>query len=129
MYQECQRKDWKFAHAHECAIFKNLNPRILPSNARALLRMIVRTAHKKYTNGELELFSQLETHISEIHDQSPEQWERIALSSKAVKAYSGTDMKEETISAFGAKVSKTSQPELSASPCPKLLLTYLSSWN
>ncbi|GMF77822.1 unnamed protein product [Aspergillus oryzae] len=85
--------------------------------------MIVRTAHKKYTNGELELFSQLETHISEIRDQSPEQWERIALSSKAVKAYSGTDMKEETISAFGAKVSKTSQPELSASPCPKLLLT------
>ncbi|RAQ74369.1 SET and MYND domain protein [Aspergillus flavus] len=102
--KECQRKDWKFAHAHECAIFKNLNPRILPSNARALLRMIVRTAHKKYTNGELELFSQLETHISEIRDQSPEQWERIALSSKAVKAYSGTDMKEETISAFGAKL-------------------------
>ncbi|KNG85894.1 SET and MYND domain protein [Aspergillus nomiae NRRL 13137] len=102
--KECQRKDWKFAHAHECAIFKNLNPRILPSNARALLRMIVRSERQKYTNEELELFSQLETHISEIRDQSPEQWERIALSSKAVKAYSGTDMKEETISAFGAKL-------------------------
>ncbi|KAE8158750.1 hypothetical protein BDV40DRAFT_303877 [Aspergillus tamarii] len=102
--KECQRKDWKFAHAHECAIFKNLNPRILPSNARALLRMIVRTGHKKYTTEELDLFSQLETHITEIRDQSPEQWERIALSSKAVKAYSGTDLKEETISAFGAKL-------------------------
>ncbi|KAE8380684.1 hypothetical protein BDV26DRAFT_256807 [Aspergillus bertholletiae] len=104
MYQACQKKDWKFAHAHECAIFKNLYPRILPSNARALLRMIVRTERHKYTDEDLELFSQLETHISEIRDRSPEQWERIALSSKAVKTYSGTDMKEETISAFGAKL-------------------------
>ena len=92
--------------------------------------MIVRTGHKKYTTEELDLFSQLETHITEIRDQSPEQWERIALSSKAVKAYSGTDLKEETISAFGAKVSKS---HLSASPqrppFPKLLLTYLPSWN
>jgi SET and MYND domain-containing protein len=66
--------------------------------------MVLRCGRRKYTNQELDLFSQLRTHIKEIRDQSPAQWERISLSSKAVKAYSGTDMKEETISAFSAKV-------------------------
>lgn len=32
------------------------------------------------------------------------QWERISLSAKAVKVYSGSEMKEEAIAAFGAKV-------------------------
>lgn len=40
--------------------------------------------------------------------ENPAQLERIGLSAKAVKVYSGTDVKEETISAFGAKVSAIS---------------------
>ncbi|KAE8351068.1 hypothetical protein BDV28DRAFT_26460 [Aspergillus coremiiformis] len=100
----CQKADWKFAHAQECSIFQSLRPRILPINARALLRIVVRCARQKYAAEELDLFSRLETHVREIRDQNPAQWERIVLTSKAVKTYSGTDLTEELISAFGARL-------------------------
>lgn len=51
------------------------------------------------------MFLKLETHAREIRDQNSEQWERILLSAKAVKEYSGTNLKEETISTFFAMVS------------------------
>ncbi|GAB1211892.1 hypothetical protein ATERTT37_001016 [Aspergillus terreus] len=100
----CQSKDWKFAHSLECAIFSKLKPRVLPVNARAVLRIVQRSARRKYTPQELDLFQQLETHEKEIRHENAPQWERIALSSKAVKAYSQTDTPEDTISAFGAKL-------------------------
>ncbi|PYI05835.1 SET and MYND domain protein [Aspergillus sclerotiicarbonarius CBS 121057] len=100
----CQAKDWKFAHALECSIFQQLKPRVLPINARAVLRMVLRSGRRKYSSEELDHFLQLETHIKDIRDQNAPQWERISLSSKAVKTYSGTDMSEEVISAFGAKL-------------------------
>ncbi|PWY74583.1 SET and MYND domain protein [Aspergillus sclerotioniger CBS 115572] len=100
----CQAKDWKFSHALECSIFQQLKPRVLPINARAVLRMVLRSGRRKYSDEELDQFLQLETHIKDIRDHNAPQWERISLSSKAVKTYSGTDMSEEVISAFGAKL-------------------------
>ncbi|KAL4965633.1 S-adenosylmethionine-dependent methyltransferase [Aspergillus stella-maris] len=102
----CQAKDWKFAHSRECAIYKNLQPKVLPINARALLRVVVRCGMKKnsYTAEELDVFRSLETHIREMREGDKAQFERIALTSKAVKAYSGTDFEEEVLSAFGAKL-------------------------
>jgi len=69
-----------------------------------MLRMILRSAKKKYSDKDIDLFVQLETHIQEIRERNMAQWDRISLSAKAVKVYSGIDMKEEIISAFGAKV-------------------------
>jgi len=66
--------------------------------------MILRSAKKKYNTQEIDLFVQLETHIRDIRERNMAQWDRISLSAKAVKMYSGIDMKEEIISAFGAKV-------------------------
>ncbi|KAL4927640.1 S-adenosylmethionine-dependent methyltransferase [Aspergillus undulatus] len=107
----CQAKDWKFAHSRECAIFKNLKPKVLPINARALLRVVLRVQAKKnaYTSGELDLFRTLETHIRDLRDGSDgndgkTQWERVALTSKAIKTYSGTNIEEEVLSAYGAKL-------------------------
>ncbi|RAL11665.1 S-adenosylmethionine-dependent methyltransferase [Aspergillus homomorphus CBS 101889] len=100
----CQAKDWKFAHSLECSIFQKLSPRVLPINARAILRMVLRSGRQKYTPEDLEMFLQLETHIKDIREENPAQWERISISSMAIKAYSGTEMKEETISAYGAKL-------------------------
>ncbi|KAL5365117.1 SET domain-containing protein [Aspergillus floccosus] len=100
----CQSKDWKFAHSLECTIFSKLKPRVLPVNARAVLRIVQRRARRKYSSQELDLFLQLETHEKEIRHENAPQWERIALSSKAVKAYSQTDTPEDLISAFGAKL-------------------------
>ncbi|XRM48582.1 hypothetical protein ABZX51_011497 [Aspergillus tubingensis] len=100
----CQAKDWKLGHSLECTIYQKLKPRILPINARAVLRMVLRSERQKYSDEELDQFLQLETHIKDIRDKSASQWERISLSSKAIKAYSGTDMSEEVISAMGAKL-------------------------
>ncbi|XRM48583.1 hypothetical protein ABZX51_011497 [Aspergillus tubingensis] len=66
--------------------------------------MVLRSERQKYSDEELDQFLQLETHIKDIRDKSASQWERISLSSKAIKAYSGTDMSEEVISAMGAKL-------------------------
>ncbi|KAI2823637.1 hypothetical protein CBS115989_1226 [Aspergillus niger] len=100
----CQAKNWKLGHSLECSIYQNLKPRVLPINARAVLRMVLRSERQKYSSEELDQFLQLGTHIKDIRDQSASQWERISLSSKAIKAYSGTDMSEEVISAMGAKL-------------------------
>ncbi|GKZ75620.1 hypothetical protein AnigIFM56816_000277 [Aspergillus niger] len=102
--ETCQAKDWKLGHSLECSIYQNLKPRVLPINARAVLRMVLRSERQKYSSEELDQFLQLGTHIKDIRDQSASQWERISLSSKAIKAYSGTDMSEEVISAMGAKL-------------------------
>ncbi|OJJ71851.1 hypothetical protein ASPBRDRAFT_125353 [Aspergillus brasiliensis CBS 101740] len=100
----CQAKDWKLGHSLECSIYQQLKPRVLPINARAVLRMVLRSERQKYASEELDQFLQLGTHIKDIRDQSASQWERISLSSKAIKAYSGTEMSEEVISAMGAKL-------------------------
>ncbi|KAH8432153.1 S-adenosylmethionine-dependent methyltransferase [Aspergillus melleus] len=100
----CQSKDWKAAHSLECSIYQKLKPRVLPINARAILRIVLRSQRRKCTPQEMDLFLQLETHVQDIQRENPAQLERIGLSAKAVKVYSGTDVKEETISAFGAKL-------------------------
>lgn len=87
----------------ECKIFQKLQPQILPNNARALLRMVLRTGKGKYSPQELGVFSNLETHIAEIQ-KNQTQMERVSLTTKAVKNYSETDMTEEAISAYAARV-------------------------
>ncbi|KAJ5890171.1 hypothetical protein N7504_010981 [Penicillium tannophilum] len=99
----CQSKDWKFAHSMECKIFQKLQPQILPNNARALLRMVLRTGKGKYSPQELGVFSNLETHIADIQ-KNETQMERVSLTTKAVKNYSETDMTEEAISAYAARL-------------------------
>lgn len=69
-----------------------------------MLRIALRSERQKYKPQEVDLFLRLETHAREIHDQSPRQWESIALSSKAVRAYSGTGVEKEMVSSFFAKV-------------------------
>ena len=103
--QTCQSKDWKFAHSLECPTFKKLTPRVLPNNARALLRIVQRVQRGKYAPPELDRFAQLETHAASIREENPRQWERITLSAKAVGAYSaGGGMGEEEMCGVGAKV-------------------------
>lgn len=101
--QTCQSKDWKFAHSLECSIFQKLKPMVLPNNARALLRMVLRTGRSKYSTQELGIFSNLETHIREIQE-SQAQLDRVTLTARAIKDYSATDMSEESISGYAARV-------------------------
>ena len=77
---------------------------VLPNNARALLRMVLRSARNKYDAEEFKVFEGLETHINEI-SESQGQLDRITLTARAVKNYSGTDIDEGTVSSYAAKVS------------------------
>lgn len=77
---------------------------VLPNNARALLRMVLRSARNKYDSEEFKVFEGLETHINEI-SESQGQLDRITLTARAVKNYSGTDIDEATVSSYAAKVS------------------------
>lgn len=77
--------------------------------------MVLRTDRGKYNSQELGIFSNLETHVQEIQSIQA-QTDRITLTAKAVKDYSKTDMTEEAISAYAARVG--------AFPSPPLYLWY-----
>lgn len=87
----------------ECSVFQKLKPQVLPNNARALLRMVLRTWKGKYTTQELGVFTNLETHIQDIQE-SQAHLDRLNLTSKAVKSYSETNMTQEAIMAYAARV-------------------------
>ncbi|KAJ5739302.1 Zinc finger MYND-type [Penicillium manginii] len=99
----CQSKDWKFAHAGECPIYQKVKPNVLPNNARAIMRMVVRTGRGKYSSQELDTLSKLETHMNEIQELQAN-LDRIITTSKAVKNYSETDMTENVIMTYAAKL-------------------------
>lgn len=82
---------------------------VLPNNARALLRMVLRTSKNKYSAEETKVFDDLETHINEIQE-SQGQLDRITLTARAVKNYSGTDVDEATVSTYAAKVIISNMP-------------------
>jgi SET and MYND domain-containing protein len=65
--------------------------------------MVLRTWKGKYNTQELEVFTNLETHIQDIQEIQAH-LDRINLTSKAVKSYSDTDMSQETIMGYAARV-------------------------
>lgn len=77
---------------------------VLPNNARALLRMVLRTGRNKYSSEELAVFANLETHINDI-EQVQAQLDRITLTAKAVSDYSKSEMNAEAMTGYAAKVS------------------------
>ncbi|KAJ5604821.1 Zinc finger MYND-type [Penicillium lagena] len=99
----CQAKDWKFAHSIECSIFQTQKPKILPNNARAILRMVHRAQRHKYHSEEMDLFSNLETHLAQIQ-QDEEHIGRITMIAKAVKACAKADLDEDAIAQYAAKL-------------------------
>ena len=80
---------------------------VLPNNARALLRVVLRKGRGKYSAQELDVFSHLETHMADIQKIQAHA-DRINLTSKAVKNYSETDIAQEEIAAYAARVSLSS---------------------
>lgn len=79
---------------------------MLPNNARAVLRMVVRTGRSKYSSQELDIFSKIESHINEVQELQAN-LDRIIMTSRAVKNYSETDMAEDAIMTYAAKVNSS----------------------
>jgi hypothetical protein len=91
---ECQKSSWADAHKYECKIFKKLYPRILPSNVRAVMRMLLgEDAEGLY----LKKILNLQDHLKDLEESGGQRWQDLCLSAKAAKVYSGTKRDESTV--------------------------------
>lgn len=112
--QACQAASWSAAHKHECAIYKDLHPRVLPVNSRAVLRILFLKSGKikdvTQAAQQIQSFENLQSHIQEISQINKEQYERIVLSAKAVHQYSKTNIDLSTIIGYFAKVRTSTCP-------------------
>ncbi|KAL1957992.1 hypothetical protein VTO42DRAFT_5204 [Malbranchea cinnamomea] len=101
----CQVENWKAAHKYECAIYRDLYPKVLPVNSRAVMRLVLLRAVKRLSQKDIDIFEKdLQSHIKAIEQTNKEQFERLVLSAKAVHSYSKTDMHLNTIVDYFAKL-------------------------
>ena len=91
---QCQKLSWTDAHKHECKIFKTLYPRVLPSNVRAIMRLLL---GNEAEGSNLKGILQMQDHLKDFQARGGQQWQDLCLSAKAAKAYSGTNIDEATV--------------------------------
>jgi hypothetical protein len=91
---QCQKSSWTDAHKHECKIFKKLYPRVLPSNVRAIMRLLLGDDAE---GSNLKGILQMQDHLKHFQERGGQQWQDLCLSAKAAKAYSGTKIDEATV--------------------------------
>ena len=91
---QCQKSSWTDAHKPECKIFKNLYPRVLPSNVRAVMRLLLREDGEE---SDLKGILQMQDHLKDFQQRGGQQWQDLYLSAKAAKTYSGTKIDEATV--------------------------------
>ncbi|EEP76645.1 predicted protein [Uncinocarpus reesii 1704] len=91
--EACQVSNWAAVHKHECKIFKKLHPNILPTNSRVVLRIIIfKTYRQDDPGGNMQRFDALESHQIQTLKSKPEYFQKLALSARAVREYSGTEL-------------------------------------
>ena len=86
----CLKLAWNRYHKHECKIFNKLCPRLLPSSARALIRLLLDRKHGLVSRGEWQQIYTLENHQDDFSKADSHRWEDLCLMAKAVHSYSGT---------------------------------------
>lgn len=100
-------------HKYECGLFARLHPNVLPNNVRAIIQMLLLRKALKIAEYEWQDFMKLESHLEKWKQQGGKTWENIGLMARGTKEYSGTDLKEETLSEiFGRVCSFLSTPKI-----------------
>ncbi|KAI1962977.1 hypothetical protein LOZ58_002601 [Ophidiomyces ophidiicola] len=103
--KDCQVQSWRAFHKYECKIYKKLHPKILPTSARAVMRIVLLITNSTNDPGSLmPLFHSLTDHRSKIKKERPEHYENLELCAKAVHEYSNTDLSIEEIILYFAKL-------------------------
>ncbi|EGE84648.1 SET and MYND domain-containing protein [Blastomyces gilchristii SLH14081] len=105
--RRCQSESWAASHKKECKIYKNCQPRILPMNVRAVLRIISppdNKAAKEMYDNHYESFRTLGHHFSKMKQRGGEQAYRTTVTAEALKAISNTDIDLSTLAAYFAKL-------------------------
>lgn len=90
----CQKASWASVHRLECGIFRSLAPRVLPSNVRAIMRLLLLLDAGRLRPGEWDGILALEDHLGRFREAGGRRWKDLILSAKAAKVYSGTEVEE-----------------------------------
>ncbi|KAK6336368.1 hypothetical protein TWF696_001929 [Orbilia brochopaga] len=85
----CQTNDWKRkGHSYECAIYKALYPKVLPTAARAILRMAKLFLSETIPANKIGGIGALKSQLTEFEKAGGETWENVNLIAKATAEYS-----------------------------------------
>ncbi|KIW77954.1 hypothetical protein Z517_07787 [Fonsecaea pedrosoi CBS 271.37] len=95
--QKCQTRAWSEYHRLECKLYGRLHPRILPSTARALIRLLKQHKAHLLLRAEWDQLLALETHREDLIKAEDQRFQDSFIMMKGVKSYCGTDHDEETI--------------------------------
>jgi hypothetical protein len=87
----CQKRAWKAYHKYECGIFGRLQPRVLPTSARGIMRILLQRKNGLVHDQEWAQLLGLESHQEEFSKSGGRRWEDISLMAKAIQTYSETD--------------------------------------
>ncbi|KAK6382733.1 hypothetical protein LTS17_003402 [Exophiala oligosperma] len=90
--KRCQKSAWAQYHRLECKVYGRLFPNILPSNVRAIIRLLMQNEAGLLPVGELDELLSLESHWDKLQGAGGERWENLLLITQAIKSYSGSDL-------------------------------------
>ena len=93
----CQKLAWSRYHNHECKIYGKLHPRLLPTTARAIIRLLLLRKHDLFSGNEWSQLLKLESHQDDFSDVDGTTWQDISLVAKAVHSYSATSESFDTV--------------------------------
>ena len=102
--QACQAEAWKNHHKLECKVYKRLRPNILPTFARAMLRVLLIRDKGIVAEETWQAFRKLQTHEAEFRTGGGDRWEEVCLASKAIRNWSGADVREDAVRELCCKV-------------------------
>ncbi|KAK5418117.1 hypothetical protein LTR06_001866 [Exophiala xenobiotica] len=92
----CQKQAWSY-HRLECKLYARLYPRILPSNVRAMVRLLKQQKAGQIPPEEWMHLLSLTSHADDISRAGGERWENLSLMTQGIQAYSGSDQSPELI--------------------------------
>lgn len=82
-----------------------LRPNVLPSNVRAVLRLLLLQKVNRLPSGEWDQLMGLEAHTNKLRKAGGERWQNLCLMTKAAKEYSGSALDEQIILGLFCRVS------------------------
>jgi hypothetical protein len=90
-YQKCQARAWKDYHKLECKLYARLQPRILPSLPRAIIRLLKQQKAGLVSHADWTGLLDLQSHYDDFIRAGGEVWENLSIMSQGIKGYCGTD--------------------------------------
>lgn len=102
--------EWKLGHRHECRVFRELWPNVLPNTVRLVLRLLLNRQARCVSEEAWNAFVGLQSHVEDFkglrskNDDGLTTWQTIGLMSQAAMKYSGTKETPERIQDMIARV-------------------------